>query len=98
MVNTVYYIFCMKNMEIRQSNQCRPRSDLRKLVWFYPVGVPVSLIIYPHLFYIIMKTCLFKYTENFTTKKNENIQTKNSDIFHISTQNIDCGYMLELPQ
>ena len=23
---------------------------------------------------------------------------KNSDIFHISAQNIDCGYLLELPQ
>ena len=22
---------------------------------------------------------------------------KNSDIFHISAQNIDCGYLLELP-
>ena len=41
----------------------------------------------------ITKTRLFKYTENFTTKKrNENFQIKNSDIFHISAQNIDCGY------
>ena len=44
-----------------------------------------------------MKTRLFKYTENFTTK-NENFQIKNSDIFHISAQNIDCGYLLEPPQ
>ena len=29
--------------------------------------------------------------------KNENFQIKNSDIFHISAQNIDCGYTLELP-
>ena len=26
------------------------------------------------------------------------IQIKNSDIFHISAQNIDCGYSLEPPQ
>ena len=45
----------------------------------------------------ITKTRLFKYTENFTTKKNEIFQTKNSDIFHISVQNIDCGYSLEPP-
>ena len=25
-------------------------------------------------------------------------QVKNSDIFHISAQNIDCGYSLELPR
>ena len=30
--------------------------------------------------------------------KNENVQMKISDIFHISAQNIDCGYLLELPQ
>ena len=30
--------------------------------------------------------------------KNENFQIKISDIFHISDQNIDCGYSLEPPQ
>ena len=30
--------------------------------------------------------------------KNENFQKKNSNTFHISAQNIDCGYSLELPQ
>ena len=42
----------------------------------------------------ITKTCLFKYTENFTIKT-ENFQIKSSDIFHISAQNIDCRYSLE---
>ena len=28
----------------------------------------------------------------------ENFQTKNSDILHISSLNIDCGYSLELPR
>ena len=30
--------------------------------------------------------------------KNENFQIKNSDIFHIPAQNIDCGYLLEPPR
>ena len=30
--------------------------------------------------------------------KNKNFQIKNSDIFHISAQNIDCGYSLEPPR
>ena len=47
--------------------------------------------------YCITKTHLFKYIENFTTK-NENFQIKNSEIFQISAQNIDCGYLLELPR
>ena len=45
----------------------------------------------------ITETCLFKYIDNFTTK-NENFQMKNSDIFHISAQNIDCVYSLESPR
>ena len=31
-------------------------------------------------------------------KKRENFQIKNSDIFHISAQNIDIGYSLEPPR
>ena len=34
----------------------------------------------------------------FYQQKNENFQIKNSDILHISAQNIDCEYSLELPQ
>ena len=45
---------------------------------------------------IITKTSLFKYTENFSSKKNENFQKK-IQIFFISAQNIDCGYSLEPP-
>ena len=45
----------------------------------------------------ITKTRLFKYTENCTSKT-ENFQIKKSDVFHISAQNIDCGYSLEPPQ
>ena len=30
--------------------------------------------------------------------KNEQIQLKKSDIFHITAQNIDCGYSLEPPR
>ena len=30
--------------------------------------------------------------------KNENFQIKNSDIFHISAEDIGCGYSLEPPQ
>ena len=45
----------------------------------------------------ITKTRLFKYIENFTTKKWK-FSDNNSDIFHISVQNIDCGYSLEPPR
>ena len=45
----------------------------------------------------ITKTCLFKYTENFTIKKWK-FSDKNSDKFHISAQNIHCWYSLEPPR
>ena len=31
-------------------------------------------------------------------KQIENLQIKNFDIFHVSAQNIDCGYSLEPPR
>ena len=40
----------------------------------------------------ITKTCLFKYTESFTTKNRKNFRQKFLIFFHISAQNIDCGY------
>ena len=36
--------------------------------------------------------------QKILTPKTENFQIKNSDIFHISAQNIDYGYSLEPPQ
>ena len=35
---------------------------------------------------------------NILPPKNKKFQIKNSDIFHISAQNIDCGYSLEARQ
>ena len=48
-------------------------------------------------FNVITKTRLFKYTENFTTKKWK-FSDKIFDIFQISAQNIDCVYSLEPPR
>ena len=45
----------------------------------------------------ITKICLFKYTEKLITA-NWKYSDKTSNIFHISAQNIDCGYSLEPPR
>ena len=45
----------------------------------------------------ITKTRLFKYIENFTSK-NLSFVDKNLWYFHISAENIDCGYLLEPPR
>ena len=57
----------------------------------------IGLVHVPWIQVYITKTYLFKYTE-ILPPKNEKFQIKNSDIFHISAQNIDCGYSLEPPQ
>ena len=49
-----------------------------------------------HRMNVITKTSLFKYIENFATKT-RNFSDNNSDIYHISAQNIDCGDSLEPP-
>ena len=46
----------------------------------------------------ITKTCLFKYTENFTTWKWKFSDNKCWYFFLIYAQNIDCGYTLEPPR
>ena len=56
----------------------------------------------PERFCCCLTKALRKYAYSNILKilppKNENFKIKNSDIFHISTQNIDCGYSLELPR
>ena len=50
---------------------------------------------------LLWKKKIWKHTYSNVLKilkpKKENFQIKNSDIFHISAQNIDCWYSLELP-
>ena len=44
------------------------------------------------------KTCPCNTQEIFLASKMENFQLKNSDIFLIFAQNIDCGFTLEPPR
>ena len=64
-----------------------------------------SVLVFVSLFLLsFTKTRLFKYFENFYNnkkkkkKKNVNTQMKYSGSFHISSQNIECGYLLEAPR
>ena len=47
--------------------------------------------------YSLRKHAYSNKIENFTTKKGK-FSVKSFDIFHISAQNIDCGYPLEPPR
>ena len=60
---------------------------MQHLIWVYIVckGLSVPILRFIGYIFCITKTCLFKYTENFTTK-NWKFSDKNSDVFHISAQ------------
>ena len=74
---------------------------------FFFVVFCVCLFVSLGFFYCFLFVCffypkhyeksLFKYLENFISKKLKIFREK-TDIFHISIQNIDCGYSLEPPQ
>ena len=70
-----------------------PLEELSKFqLWnFWRNNKPVIIKKY------ITKTRLFKYIANFNTNKWK-LSDENSSIFHISAQNIDCGYLLEPPR
>ena len=66
-----------------------PDLRTKRNVWSYDLETSIDRD--------ITKTNIFKYSEKFTTK-NWKFPYKNSDIFHISAQNIDCRYSLEPPR
>ena len=51
------------------------------------------------LFYVLtLRKHAYSNILKILSPKKENFQIKNSDIFHIPAQNIDCGYSLEPPR
>ena len=68
-------------------------NDLVKLTMRWATGPRFGKIFWISL----RKHAYLKYKENFTSK-NWNFSDKNSYMFHISAQNIDCGYSLEPPR
>ena len=74
-------------------NEKRNLELYRKNTKFYEL---IELPSYIVLFMPLWKRAYSKYIENFTTKTWK-FSDKNSDIFHISAQNIDCRYSLEPP-
>ena len=45
--------------------------------------------------FLLLRKHAYSNILKISLPKNENFQIKNSDILHISTQNINCGYSLE---
>ena len=62
----------------------------------------MSFIVLDYIFtksvFYITKTRPCNIQRFFHACKNDNVQSKYFDYFHIFAQNIDCGYTLEPPQ
>ena len=59
--------------------------------WYKNLGCPSA---YPPT----LRKHAYSNIKKISPPKTENFHMKNSDIFHISAHNIDCGYSLEPPR
>ena len=57
----------------------------------------IAAVYYRFTFLMSLRKHAYSNILKFLPPKYENFQMKNSDNFHISAQNIDCGDLLELP-
>ena len=76
----------------------KTENFLIKKLWYFFRCISWTDSVEPR-FFNFTKIRLFKYeyAEKFRTKKGKYSDKKNPDLFHISAQNIDCGYSLEPP-
>ena len=64
----------------------------------YQGPVPQGIVILMSSLRVTLRKHAYSNILKILPPKNENFQIKNSDIFHISAQNIDCWYSLEPPR
>ena len=77
----------------KKKNKKKKKKKKKKLTSF---GYPLRKHAYSNIWNISPKK---KKNETFQIKKKKKKKKKkNSNIFHISAQNIDCGYSLEPPR
>ena len=74
---------------------CRTRSIYITML-FLDRFIPLSGYLYK--FNSLRKHAYSNILKILPPKNNEIFQIKDTDIFHISAQNIDCGYSLEPPR
>ena len=97
-------------IQIFNDKQCRSRSvgffNCSGSTQFAKTGY---VVVSKNIYDIVLATLIYKDAQSLRkhaysnilkilAPKHENFQIKNSDIFRISAQNIDCGYSLEPPR
>ena len=82
-----YLIVNAKSVDLGQLASAISLNQVWAFVWTHYENTPIQIY------------WKFHYKKNKKTKKNkQKFSDKNSDIFHISAQNIDCWYSLEPPR
>ena len=102
----VYQTARMKNWSVLGHFLMPCSSDYRSTCKFIIHEIKSGLFFFNILFCsLFLKDAIFPLRKHaYSNKlkilppKNENVQIKNSDIFHISDQNVDCWYSLEPPR
>ena len=87
------------------------RSSMASRLGLYPFNIDIVKrgaaqtsssflfsVFLPWSFMVTFRKHVYSNILKIFPPKNENFYVKNSDIFHISAQNIDCGYSLEPPR
>ena len=102
-IRTVWSESFAEGMCLIQTSGNPKRDEQELLLYWVDVQADLSLC-WSHRSYCVLcwLISLRKHAYSNILKillpKNENFQLKISDIFHISAQNIDCGYSLEPPR
>ena len=86
--NIMIYLSSVKHVSLQHQTEV-PQTSGQFSVVLLEITSTCFLTLRKHAYSNILK---------ISPPKTENFQIKNSDIFHISIQNIDCRYSLELPR
>ena len=85
------FVYFFQKLEFHISFQCFIRQ-WKKLTYLETQLRTIHYAMSPHY-----ENTPIQIYRKFHVQKTEKFQIKNSDSFHISAQNIDCGYSLEPP-
>ena len=96
-VLSVHYCLLIESIGLLLILSSNWKADQTPQYAAYAIGSMVLYRVVTENVTYITKTRLFKYIENFISK-NWKFSDKNTHIFQISAQNIDCGYPLEPPR
>ena len=90
------WVFALSRSHICDRDKAKTPTSQRSRLHIFACTGPYDMIQWK--LYSSLRKHAYSNILRILPPKNENFQMKNSDSFHISTQNIHCGYLLEPPR